>query len=187
MLAGVRTLSVLVATTLLVIFAGSAAAQLSWPFGQKPNRPADRDCLREEPVAASGHLVLVKDGVTKPRPDQKAFQAMFGSLYPYDLWRAGVGGDVSVSFCISKTGRTFNHKITKSSGYPDLDYVTLLGLPHICWEPARDKKGRPVEICRSPYEMVIYWRPPPHPPKTPPHLLQAPSPRSKATSRSPSK
>ena len=52
---------------------------------------------------------------------------------------------VGVSFCIDVNGKTSNHKLTSSSGNAELDRVTLQGLPFICWEPARDAKGKPVK------------------------------------------
>lgn len=174
MLGLARSFRLALVVAVIAIGAGTASAQLPWPFKQTPKAPADRDCLREERLATSGHLILAQAGVKRPRPDQKAFQAMLGNLYPYDLWLKRIGGDVGVSFCISKTGRTFNHKITEPSGYPQLDQATLIGLPYICWEPARDAKGRPVEICRPPYQMMVYWRPPERPPSRPPTVLEAP-------------
>lgn len=122
-----------------------------------------RGCGMDEQISSSDALMLAKGGkgaITRPKPDPVAFQAVLSNFYPPDLIRRRIGGEVGVSFCISAKGETSNYKIIKSSGLPELDKATLDGMPLVCWEPARDARGRPVAICKPPFEMTVAWRPP---------------------------
>jgi protein TonB len=65
--------------------------------------------------------------------------------YPRWAWEAGVGGTVGVRFTVTIEGRVANCRITRSSGYRQLDVWTCdLLARRYHFAPSRDRNGEPV-------------------------------------------
>lgn len=68
------------------------------------------------------------------------------SDYPRSAGDAGIGGTVSVLFVVAPSGRVTDCEITRSSGDAALDDTTCdLIIKRFRFDPARDRRGRPVE------------------------------------------
>ena len=80
------------------------------------------------------------------------------SDYPPNLGRAGVGGRVTVTFTVQVNGRATGCRVTRSSGAPQLDFLTCrIVEQRYRFRPATDRYGRP-----EPDEADLDrdWRPP---------------------------
>lgn len=66
--------------------------------------------------------------------------------YPRRAYEAGIGGTVFLRFVVQPDGRVGGCRVTRSSGFAELDNVTCrLIEKRFRYEPARDNFGRPVQ------------------------------------------
>lgn len=74
--------------------------------------------------------------------------------YPLESLRNEDQGTVLVAYLIDVDGAVMDSKVVKSSGYPRLDKVALLGLSKCKFKPGREN-GAPV---RAWVEMSYVWK-----------------------------
>lgn len=71
--------------------------------------------------------------------------AILPSDYPRDLRERGIGGKVGMVFTVGTDGRVTSCTVTRSSGVPELDFLTCrLIQQRFRYRPSTDRYGRPI-------------------------------------------
>lgn len=107
-------------------------------------------------MPASGEPPVV-NGITLPTFDEAALGRIINIEHGAHPALDDLEGETSITACISAAGRAYNVRLERSSGNAEIDAATLRVAAAIQYTPARDRAGRAVDYCETPFYFSLGW------------------------------